>query len=147
MLIRRESQDRSPARGRWQSLPPVFGLATFPHAIQLTVRIRVACKDVDGMTDQERMRSYLRKRPCAALGQVGMCAITMELFENLFEDRRERLHERTLTCSSLTCSSLATAGADVELRFANHFRRHAIRTKQNLTFHSPASTTRSTVPT
>lgn len=70
------------------------------------------------MTDSKTLEKYLGKCPFAVLTQIAMRATIADDFEQIFQDCSDRQYER-----ELSFSALATAVADVVLRFAPNFHQ------------------------
>lgn len=79
------------------------------------------------MSDCKLLNKYIRKCPFALLTQAAMRAVIADEFDQLFERHRTQQYQRTLTFSAM-----ATAVADVVLRFAENFRQTYETHKENL---------------
>ena len=79
------------------------------------------------MSDSKLLERFIGKCPIAVLTQVTIRGVMGDEFEQIFEEHRSQQYERTLTFSAM-----ATAVADVVLRFAENFRQAYTTHKENL---------------
>lgn len=70
------------------------------------------------MDASKLMDKFLQKCPFAVLTQAAMRGVIADEFDDLFEEHRSQQYEKTLTFSAM-----ATAVADVVLRFAENFHQ------------------------
>lgn len=73
------------------------------------------------------LEKFLDKCPFAVLTQLALRGLVADEFDTLFEENRSQQYER-----ELTFSAMATAVADVVLRFADNFRQSYTAHKQDL---------------
>jgi hypothetical protein len=85
------------------------------------------CKDAGVMGDRELLDRYVSKCPFAVLAQVATRVVIADEFDQIFEEHRSRQYEATLTFLAM-----ATAVADVVLRFADNFRQAYATHKEKL---------------
>ena len=79
------------------------------------------------MSDSKLLDKFISKCPFAVLTQAAIRGVIAEEFEQISAEHRSQQHERTLTFSAM-----ATAVADVVLRFAENFRQAYTTHKENL---------------
>lgn len=79
------------------------------------------------MDASKLMDKFLIKCPFAVLTQVALRGVIADEFDRLFEEHRSQQYERTLTFSAM-----ATAVADVVLRFAENFHQAYAAHKKEL---------------
>lgn len=79
------------------------------------------------MDDSKLMNRFLSKCPFAVLTQAAVRGVIADGLDEIFEDNRSQQYERTLKFSAM-----ATAVADVVLRFAENFRQAYTTHKENL---------------
>lgn len=79
------------------------------------------------MSDSKLLDKFIVKCPFAVLTQATMRGVIANEFEQIFEENRSQQYER-----SLTFSAMATAVADVVLRFADNFRQAYATHKKDL---------------
>ena len=73
------------------------------------------------------LKKYLTKCPFAVLTQAAVRGVIADEFDDLFEDNRSQQYEGVMTFSAM-----ATAVADVVLRFAENFRQGYVSHKEKL---------------
>lgn len=79
------------------------------------------------MDDSKVLSKFIKQSPFAVLTQAVMRALVGNEFDRLFEENRSQQYEKTLTFSAM-----ATAVADVVLRFADNFRQAYTKHKDEL---------------
>jgi hypothetical protein len=79
------------------------------------------------MGDRELLEKFVGKCPFAVLAQVATRVVIADEFDRIFEEHRSRQYEATLTFPAM-----ATAVADVVLRFADNFRQAYATHKEKL---------------
>lgn len=70
------------------------------------------------MDDSKLLGTFLRKCPFAVLTQAAIRGVVADEFDDIFEEHRSQQYKRTMPFSAM-----ATAVADVVLRFAENFRQ------------------------
>ena len=81
----------------------------------------------NAVSESKLMEAFLKKCPFAVLTQVAVRGVIADELDEIFEQNRSQQYERTLTFSAM-----ATAVADVVLRFAENFRQAYATHKENL---------------
>jgi hypothetical protein len=89
--------------------------------------MRVFMQGGKAMSGSKLLNAFLKKCPFAVLTQAAMRGVIADEFDQVFEDNRSQQYERTLAFSAM-----ATAVADVVLRFADNFRQAYATHKENL---------------
>jgi IS4 transposase len=89
--------------------------------------MRVPLQGGNAVSDSKLLDRFLKKCPFAVLTQVAVRGVIGEEFDRIFEENRSQQYERTLAFSAM-----ATAVADVVLRFADNFRQAYATHKENL---------------
>lgn len=89
--------------------------------------MRVPLQGGEAVSDSKLLDRFLKKCPFAVLTQVAVRGVVRDELDQIFEENRSQQYERTLTFSAL-----ATAVADVVLRFAENFRQAYATHKEHL---------------